>query len=508
MSFLQPPTHHKSVNDHSDNSHSILFADNIEYQRQQARKELRACEGLLDKIASVHDAQDSFLETDAKQEAAEMEEIIRRPVYPYELTRKQRYCIGGVEYRALDFLSKMVPFYYIFINTLFTFAMRIYIACSSYAQDILKTSNPTPVNPWYFSFIVCFSAFNNLGYSPLDASMVPFQNAPAPLLFTAILIMLGNTGYAIALRAIIWVVYKLLPRSRQMDRDTMRFLLENPRRCYTSLFRSVQTWWLLFVLVALTVAETVVFVTTNFWLPVLQGIPWASRVLDGFFQGVAVRNGKYGVYPVGISIRNSNIYQERELGIYGDHNDDDEQGRASSSRLYQEKLHRVPSLNSVMSSSRKLLNTRPSFYVMTHLQRQLTHELFWLFAGIFCICVIESDKIMSRSPVTALTVIYECVSAFGTSGSSTGYPNASTSQSAQYHTLGKLVIIALMYRGRHRGLPSAIDHAVLLPSEKLNEKEKQEQEWRKKHIEINQLYEPEMKHRAPRWRAHTSHTMI
>ena len=33
------------------------------------------------------------------------------------------------------------------------------------------------------------------------------------------------------------------------------------------------------------------------------------------------------------------------------------------------------------------------------------------------------------------------------------------------HTLSKLAVSAVMIRGRHRGLPVALDRAVLMPSE-------------------------------------------
>ena len=33
------------------------------------------------------------------------------------------------------------------------------------------------------------------------------------------------------------------------------------------------------------------------------------------------------------------------------------------------------------------------------------------------------------------------------------------------HPLSKLIICAVMLRGRHRGLPVAIDRAIMLPSE-------------------------------------------
>ncbi|KAI9322789.1 cation transporter [Dichotomocladium elegans] len=309
------------------------------------------------------------------------------------------------------------------------------------------------------------SSYNNLGLAHLDASLVPFKNAPFPLILTIILILVGNTAYAILLRFIIWVLYKCTPSSQSLRRETFRYLLDHPRRCYTLLFPSTQTWWLLIVLITITIAEVVCFIALDFWLPVLQDLPWPSRFLDGFFQSVATRNAGFSVvgigdlnpgtqlvyivamyisvYPVAISMRNSNVYQERALGIY--RGEDEEKMR------------------------------RPDFFVLTQIQRQLTSDICWVIAGIFCICVIESAAIIAPSPITMGTVIYECVSAFANVGGSTGYPNTSTSQAGQYHTLSKLVLIALMYRGRHRGLPSAIDRAILLPSEQLEQQEVEDQ---------------------------------
>lgn len=40
-----------------------------------------------------------------------------------------------------------------------------------------------------------------------------------------------------------------------------------------------------------------------------------------------------------------------------------------------------------------------------------------------------------------------------------------TSLCGQFTTFAKLVICAMMIRGRHRGLPYAVDRAVMLPSE-------------------------------------------
>lgn len=79
--------------------------------------------------------------------------------------------------------------------------------------------------------------------------------------------------------------------------------------------------------------------------------------------------------------------------------------------------------------------------------------------------------------------VFEAVSAYGTVGLSLGVPTVSSvyfllavrlsltirkanySLSGKLHTLSKLILIAVMIRGRHRGLPVALDRAVLLPHE-------------------------------------------
>lgn len=273
----------------------IRFNEDVDYQREQARQQLKKYDKLLNWIAKPPNPssfEETRLATEAEEEEDEIARILSQPIHKSQLSRKQRYHIGGVEYRAIDFLSKLVPFFYLFTIVVFSFALRIYIACSTYAQGVLETSNPEPVDPWMFSFFTSVSAFNNLGLTPLSASLVPFQSAPAPLIFYSLLIIFGNTAYAIVLRGIIWTLYKIMPKHDTMQSETMRFLLDHPRRCYTNLFSSTQTWWLVFALVVINLVEMVVFLATNFWLPVLDGISWGARVLDAYFQGVAIRNGK------------------------------------------------------------------------------------------------------------------------------------------------------------------------------------------------------------------------
>jgi Trk-type K+ transport system membrane component len=63
---------------------------------------------------------------------------------------------------------------------------------------------------------------------------------------------------------------------------------------------------------------------------------------------------------------------------------------------------------------------------------------------------------------------------YGTVGISVGLPDQAYSFCGAWHTLSKLILCAVMLRGRHRGLPVAIDKAVLLPHDRLNELEEED----------------------------------
>lgn len=54
-------------------------------------------------------------------------------------------------------------------------------------------------------------------------------------------------------------------------------------------------------------------------------------------------------------------------------------------------------------------------------------------------------------------------------GLSLGYPTVNTSLSGQFNTFSKVVICFMMIRGRHRGLPYALDRAIMLPSDRIDE---------------------------------------
>lgn len=63
------------------------------------------------------------------------------------------------------------------------------------------------------------------------------------------------------------------------------------------------------------------------------------------------------------------------------------------------------------------------------------------------------------TPWPCYIVVFELVSAFGGIGLSLGLPSDNFSFSGAFGPLSKLIVIVIMLRGRHRGLPVAVDRA-------------------------------------------------
>lgn len=64
-------------------------------------------------------------------------------------------------------------------------------------------------------------------------------------------------------------------------------------------------------------------------------------------------------------------------------------------------------------------------------------------------------------------ILFEVTSGYGTVGLTTGVPYDSYALSGAFHELSKVIIFFIMVRGRHRGLPLAIDRSILIPGEEL-----------------------------------------
>lgn len=327
------------------------------------------------------------------------------------------------------------------------------------------------------------------------------------------------------------------------------------------------------MLIWLNSVDWVCFELLNLGNPAITSIPTGPRILDGLFQAlgklltllslkinqhsnrplIAVRSGGFyvvpisqayiglqilyvimmyiSVYPVVITIRHSNVYEERSLGIYsGDTPSPDDSdpelavpqrsqdgpnfesasrhsnkvlslaspvmrrlSRSTAAADIGHALQRTFTLNGVgvppikqginkpgvfpafgHLNGNNNPNSRISF-ISQQIHGQLAHDIWWLVLAVLIIATIETSHFM-EDPVTysVFNIIFEVVSAYGSVGISVGIPTDAYSFSGAWYTGSKLVLCLVMLRGRHRALPVALDHAVRLPGEHLHRDEEED----------------------------------
>ncbi|KAL8835695.1 MAG: hypothetical protein Q9170_003234, partial [Blastenia crenularia] len=378
-----------------------------------------------------------------------------------DLTEEQREELGGIEYRSLKTLAIVLVSYYFFFHIIAVIILLPWIVRTDTFGSIVDGDG---IKRAWWGIFTPASLFNDLGLTLTPDSMISFQRAVLPLLFGTFLIVIGNTGFPCMLRFVLWLLSKGVPRESGVWEE-LKFLLDHPRRCFTLLFPTDATSWLFWILVFLNGLDLVFFIILDLHDPVVTGIGSPGyRILNGLFQASSTRTAGFStvnlanlhpgiqvsymvmmyisVFPIAISIRRTNVYEEKSLGIYTSAHEDDK-------------------------------NADEPSYVGAHLRRQLSFDLWYIFLGLFIIAVAEGNRLQNTNEYafTIYSCLFEIVSAYGTVGLSLGYPNSNTSFSGQFTVVSKLVIIAMQIRGRHRGLPYELDRAILLPSESLHKKE-------------------------------------
>ncbi|KAJ4483156.1 cation transport protein-domain-containing protein [Lentinula lateritia] len=391
----------------------------------------------------------------------------RNSAFPL-LSDEQLEELGGVEYRALNALLWIVGGYHIGIQLVSFVVIASYMSISKWNNDFLPPALHRPVSSTWFSLYQTVSAYTNTGTSLVDTSMIPFQKAYPVIVFMVILILAGNTAFPIFLRAEIFFLSKIVPRTSPLH-ETLQFLLDHPRRCFIYLFPSHQTWFLLIVVITLNVTDWLSFMVLDIGTPAIDAIPVGVRLIIGVLQAVAVRAAGFGtvtlsalapavkvlyvimmyisVYPIAMSVRSTNVYEEQSLGVYRESMiaDEDPDFQLAGPRM-----------------------TVWSKYLAMHARKQLSFDMWWLGLALFLVCIIERPNLDDTSKATwfnIFNIVFELTSAYGTVGLSLGIPTANYSFSGAFRPLSKLIVCLVMLRGRHRGLPVAIDRAVMLPSE-------------------------------------------
>ncbi|KAK1657066.1 potassium transporter 1 [Colletotrichum godetiae] len=483
----------------------------------------------------------------------------------FDLSEEQREYLGGVEYRALKILFTIVCVYFVLWQLLGAITLGAWSYMHS--QSITAVNSQ---NSWWAGIFLAISSFNNAGMTLLDAGVAAFDNDAFVLTVVTILSLAGNAAFPAFLRATVYFCSWVLKLSVDDDeytvwKEAFDFILKYPRRLYMMMFPSKAN--LVFVTMFSTIAimDWVLLLVLSIGNSAIQAYPVGKRVGLAIFQALTIPSGGFAVVPVSslyfdvlvlwvivmyisaypeiIVMRNSNVYEERSLGIYTTEPEKSEDSDLTANESVDELLPTFGPLLSRPASGHALsleptavsasgvsqektgISTKPvkrlaaigrrgtSFVgkqiqnrmnnfqgvgvttkprlkrsvainfdnpnatpgststpeghvslVSQHLRGQLSHDIWAIAFSLFLVTLIEtSHSIADPRSYSVFNFLFEIVSGYTNIGLSMGLPDHSFSFVGGWYTGSKLVMIIMMIRGRHRGLPVALDHAVKLP---------------------------------------------
>jgi potassium uptake Trk family protein len=485
----------------------------------------------------------------------------------FNLSTDQREYLGGVEYRALKFLCIFVPAYFILWQLFGAIALGAYM--SVYEKEACAVNAQ---NPWWAGIFLAISAYSNAGLTLLDAGFIPFQSSYYILCVVTLLSLAGPAAFPVFVRFLIWSMSALLDlfskdKEYGIWKEGFDFILKFPRRVYTSMFPSRDTWLFIATFGSFVAVDWVLILVLGIGNPTMEAIPIGRRIFISLFEGFSIPSGGYAIvspsamyfdvqvlwliifytaaYPHIITMRKTNVYEERSLGIYEGDEAEPEQLHSASSSLFDVDAA-MPSLPTSLPEPEKSTLTpikslgkvgvRGTAFVGRQLQRrmtafqgvgvaqapatatlaplkrsvtmdfnratsshsltlhqtphppslisqqvrgQLSHDVWWIAFALFLVTLIETHhSIEDPRTYSVFTILFEIVSAYTTIGISIGLPDQAYSFSGGMYTGSKIIMILVMLRGRHRGLPVALDRAVRLPGKKLGEIEEEDAEIR------------------------------
>ncbi|KAI3397022.1 hypothetical protein diail_11257 [Diaporthe ilicicola] len=483
----------------------------------------------------------------------------------FDLTEEQREYLGGVEYRALKVLFTIVCVYFVLWQLLGAIALGAWLYVHSGSITAVDSQNS-----WWAGIFLCISSFNNAGMTLLDAGVAAFDNDAFVLTIVSILSLAGNAAFPAFLRATVYLCSFVLKVAVDDEdyavwKEAFDFILKYPRRLYMMMFPAKANLVFVTMFSTIAVMDWVLLLVLSIGNSAIEAIPVAKRVGLAVFQALTIPSGGFAVvsvsslyfdvlvlwvivmyisaYPEIIVMRNSNVYEERSLGIY---TTEDDRGEDSGTTVHG-STDELPTFGPLLSppamggahgppqtavsasgvshaqsrmstkSIKKLaavgrkgtsfvgkqiqnrmnnfqgvgVTTKPQLkrsteirfdddnttankssstpeghvsLVSQHLRGQLSHDIWAIALALFLITLIEtSHSIADPRTYSVFNFLFEIVSGYTNIGLSTGMPDQSYSFSGGWYTGSKLVMILMMIRGRHRGLPVALDHAVKLP---------------------------------------------
>ena len=401
---------------------------------------------------------------------------------------------------AMTRLFFIVILYFIISVAIFTCITLIYFASWDEKREILEKNK---VSWQWFSFFHSISAMGNAGFALLPDSLVQFSTTSYVLQYHVILILLGNTLFPISLYLICLFLYSICSLVERMNgrmkrsKEVYDYLLSNPRNCFTHLYSFDRTMLLATMVLVFNWLQIILTLILD-WDGALGGYGGVFKIENSIFQSVSTRTAGFNSlilpneapailflyvmlmylssYPLVISIQQtahvlpSLSSPSPSTSYYDDDLSDNTSSLSSldeSSLFYKQHLSALSQVISPATSSISMYNNNKTDESKGRIVEgnpqqdglfQVVYtDLMIVSVGILLICIGENTPLTTDPNSSIFQVIFEVVSGYGTVGLSLGYGNEVYSFAGSFCTFSKLVMIAVMLFGRHRGLPSNRD---------------------------------------------------
>lgn len=405
------------------------------------------------------------------------------------------------------------------LSTCFVIYIVVFCAIGSwlstqYTPDQLLQGNQT-VNPWFISFIVTITGFNQNGLAPFSDGFSRFVYDVFLNLFVMLVVMCGTSLFPFLLRNVILLIRRLSSSRHQVIFD---YILMNNHRLSTLLFPALQTRIYLSVTALLYITGVSICLILDFNSQNFTKFSPGTRFLIFLFHTVNSRFAGFQTVDINLfasatllvflmlmatkpqmlcaidespfEIAWLAIEAKEEINAKTNSAMNIEAGglsREGSIMSGSSGGHGIP-IRSVHQFLRRqsyvtkdrarqqfanTVKTNGEKYRPTHIRR-LRLRLFliyfiralikhtfsfiiltrtWLFVFIFLICAIEYRRMAPIDPeITVFKIIFEIISAFGAVGLTLGYPNVSSSFATVLSPASKAILVITMLMGRHRGL--------------------------------------------------------
>ncbi|CAF1324767.1 unnamed protein product [Adineta steineri] len=365
-----------------------------------------------------------------------------------------------------------------------------------------------PVNPWYASFIITVTGFNQNGLTPWSDNLMRFVDDTILCIFVMLLIMSGNAFFPFIFRNVIMLIRRLVSWHHKIIFD---YISLNNHRLSTVLYPTIQTRIYLTVTFCLYALGIIVSMILDYHSQSFIHYSAGQRILIFVFHTISSRfagfqtiditllaEGTLVIYLLLMAVKpqmlcaldktpfelewetirdKETIYIEATRRQSAELIDDsssieshvlpirylhrilrshslDARRRAQQHFASLASLHRSPSLTRKKAKYKlRLLMFLIARRMLSHLFTFLTRTRTWLFIFIFLICTFESYHMTPIDEnVTVFKILFEVVSAFGAVGLTTGYPNLKSSFATVLSVPSKIILVLTMLMGRHRGL--------------------------------------------------------